>query len=318
MSAPNSTPALSKGLGFALFGFAIYSSHDAIVKSLSAYSVFQIVFFAMLFAYVPFSIARIIDASPQSLFPKHPGLVVFRSLLFVTSLCLGFYAFSKLPLVEAYVLLFCTPILISIMAIFFLGEQIALVRWLAILLGLIGVIVVLRPSVDTVNVGHLAAFLSTLSSAASAIISRKIGALENLATMIVFPMLATILVSGAALFVVYQPMPLVDLGAMFLVGALGLLGQYSILTGYRLAPAAFVAPMQYSQIVWALLFGYLFFDESVDKFVIIGSAITIFSGIIIIWRERRVSKVQANLKTRNTRPIGGPMIKQSEADSKNT
>ncbi len=305
---------LGKGLAYALFGFAIYSTHDAVVKLLGGYSVFQIVFFAMLFAYVPFSIARIIEAKPQSLSPSNPGLLTFRALLHVGALCLAFYAFSTLPLVEAYVLFFCTPILISILAIWFLGEQIALVRWFAIALGLVGVVIVLRPSIESVHAGHIAALGSAFCGAISAIISRKIGGQENMATMIVFPMLATIFVSGAALVFVYQPMPLSDLGLMFLVGALGLLGQFTILTGYRIAPAAYIAPMQYSQIIWAILFGYLFFNETIDRYVIIGSVVTILSGVIIIWRERVVSKVQANLKTRNTRSVGAPMIKQREID----
>ena len=101
---------------------------------------------------------------------------------------------------------------------------------------------------------------------------------------------------------------------MFLVGVLGLIGQYFVLVGFRSAPAAFVAPMQYSQIVWAILFGYLFFNESVDVWVIVGSAITILSGVAIIWREHAVSKVQANLNTRNTRVVGAAMMQSHEAE----
>lgn len=315
MTDNSNTNSTSVGLGlvFALFGFAVYSTHDAIVKYLKDYHVFQIVFFAMLFSYVPFSIARILAAKPLSMSPANPGLLITRAFLHVAALCFAFWAFSVLPMVEAYVLLFCTPLMISVLAIFFLGEQIALLRWLAIVLGLVGVIVVLRPSVESMQMGHLAALASAFCGASSAVISRKIGATENMATMILFPMLATILVSGGALYFVYQPMPLGHLSLMFLIGALGLLGQYCVLNGFRHAPAAFVGPMQYSQIIWAIVFGYLFFDESIDKWVMVGSTITIFSGIAIIWRERTVSKVQANIKTRNARMVSAPMMKASEA-----
>ncbi len=135
-----------------------------------------------------------------------------------------------------------------------------------------------------------------------------------MATMILFPLLATIIVSGSALYFVYKPMPLNDMALMFLVGALGLLGQYSVLTGFKMAPAAYVGPMQYSQIVWAILFGYIFFNESIDRWVIIGSLITVLSGVAIIWRERAVSKVQANLKTRNARMVGAPMMKHAKVE----
>lgn len=306
--------SISVGLISALIGFAIYSSHDAVVKSLKDYHVFQIVFFAMLFSYVPFSIARIVEAKPQSMSPTNPELLILRAFLHVGGLCASFYAFSTLPMVEAYVLIFCTPLLISVFAVWFLGEQIAFYRWIAIFFGLVGVVVVLRPSVDTIELGHGFALIAAFCGAGSAVISRKIGASENMATMILFPLLAMILVSGSALYFVYQPMPLKDLALMFLVGALGLLGQYLVLTGFRKAPAAFVAPMQYSQIIWAILFGYVFFGESIDKWVIVGSIITIGSGVAIIWRERVASKVQANIHTRNARSIGAPMMKQREID----
>lgn len=312
-AAHSTSPAIGLGLLSALIGFAVYSTHDVVVKYLRDYHVFQIVFFAMLFSYVPFSIARIIEGKPLSLSPSNPTLLTIRALLHVCALSLGFYSFSTLPLVEAYVLFFCTPLLISVLAIWFLGEHIAFVRWLAIALGLVGVIVVLRPNPETIQLGHFTALGCALAGAFSAIISRKIGGKENMATMILFPLLATIIVSGVALIFVYKPMPIADLGLMFLVGALGLLGQYLVLRGYLLAPAAYVAPMQYSQIIWAIIFGYVFFNEQIDVWVVVGSSITVFSGIIIIWRERTVSKVQANLRTRNVRSVGGPLIKTRES-----
>ena len=306
--------SIPAGLAFALFGFAIYSTHDAVVKSLQGYHVFQIVFFAMLFSYVPFSIARIIENKPQSMSPANPALLITRAILHVGALCFAFYAFSTLPMVQAYVILFCTPLIISVLAIFFLGEKIAFARWVAIVMGLVGVIVVLRPSVDTIKLGHFAALAAAFCSGATAVISRKISATENMATMILFPLLATIIISGSALYFVYKPMPLNDLALMFLVGALGLLGQYSVLTGFRMAPAAYIGPMQYSQIVWAILFGYVFFNESIDRWVVVGSLITVLSGVAIIWRERAVSKVQANLKTRNARMVSAPMMKQAKVE----
>ena len=297
-----------------LAGYAAYSAHDALVKALSDYSVFQTLFFAMLFAYVPFSVTRIASAKPLSLMPLHPKLVLLRATLNVLSLSFAFSAFVTLPLVEVYVLLFCTPLIISVLAIIFLGERIALVRWLLILLGMIGVIIVLRPSIDTVELGHIFALSAAFCSATAAIIARKIGGQENMATMILFPLLATILATGCALYFVYKPMPIQHLAMMFLIGALGLLGQYCNLSGFRHAPAAYVAPMQYSQIIWAILFGYLFFNESIDQWVIIGSLITIASGVGMILRERKVSKIQANLNTRNGRAVGAPLMKTREAE----
>jgi len=302
------------GVLLALSGFAVFSAHDALVKVLSDYSIFQIIFFAMLFGYVPFSLAMVSSERPQSLKPVNLTLVLLRSILTVGGLCFGFLSFSLLPMVETYVLLFCTPLIISILAIVFLGETIALIRWVAIILGLLGVIIVLRPSLDTIETGHLFGFCAAICGAGAAIISRKIGHMENAATLIIFPLIANILVTGSMLYFVYQPMPLNDLALMFLIGTLGLTGQLLVLLAYRSAPAGLIAPTQYSQVIWAILLGSLFFGESIDGFVILGSAITVASGLLILWRETHASSIKPNLSTRNTRMVMAALLKTRESD----
>ena len=311
----HSNSSAVKGLLFALLGFAFFSVHDALVKVLSDYSIFQIIFFAMLFGYVPFSLARITSDRPQALRPVNITLVLVRSVLTVGGLSFAFLSFSMLPMVETYVLLFCTPLIITVLAIIFLGEIIALARWFAIIMGLIGVIIVLRPTVDTVEIGHLYGLCAALCGSGAAIISRKIGNMENAATLIIFPLIANILFTGSMLYFVYKPMPLNDMALMFLIGTLGLAGQYLVLSAYRSAPAAFVAPMQYSQIIWAIIFGLLFFGESIDRFVIIGSCVTVASGLLILWRETRSSSsIKPNLNTRNTRMVMAALMKSKGSD----
>lgn len=306
-----------KGLLFALAGFAVFSLHDVLVKVLKDYSVFQTIFFAMLFGYVPFSLVRMFDTRQISLRPVYPALVLLRGLLMVGALCLAMLGFSLLPMVQVYVLLFTTPLIISVLAIPFLGERIHLFRWLTISLGLVGVIVVLRPTVDTLEWGHLFALLSAFCGGGAAIISRKIGQLENPETLILVPMLLTILVSGGVLYFVYQPMELADLGLMFLIGVLALLGQLLLLNGYRNAPAALAAPMQYSQLIWAVFYGTLFFHETLDRYIIIGSCITVLSGVLMVWRETQVSKQQPILRTRNVRMVSAGPVPGSERDGAN-
>ncbi|MEZ5450565.1 MAG: DMT family transporter [Thiolinea sp.] len=303
-TATHEQSTVVRGLLFSLAGFAVFSLHDVFVKWLSSYSVFQIIFFAMLFGYVPFSLVRLFDARSLSLRPVHPWLVALRALLMVGSLCLAFIGFSLLPMVQVYVLLFTTPLIISLLAIPFLGEQIHLFRWLTILLGLVGVVIVLRPSPETLSIGHLCALLAAVCGAGAAIISRKIGHVENAATLMLAPMFLNILVSGGFLYFVYQPMPLGDLGLMFLIGAMALLGQLLVLYGYRNAPAALAAPMQYSQLIWAIFYGVVFFNDAVDRYILLGSMITILSGLLMVWRETKVSKQQPILSTRNMRMVG--------------
>jgi drug/metabolite transporter (DMT)-like permease len=217
-------------------------------------------------------------------------------------------------MVQVYVLLFTTPVLISLLAIPFLGEKIHASRGISILMGFIGVIVVLRPSPENLEIGHLFGFAAALCNSSASIISRKIGNVENAAILILSPLLLSIFLSGGTLYFVYTPMPLGDLSLMFLLGVFALLGQLFILTGYRCAPAAVVAPMQYSQILWAILFGWLFFDESVDQVAVIGLVITVFSGVMIVWRETIASVRQPVLHSRNTRSVASGPMPGSESD----
>ena len=308
------TTSVVKGPLLALAGFAVFSTHDALLKTLSEYSVFQTIFFAMLFGYVPFSVARVIDQNPGSIKAINPKLVVLRSLLMVGSLCSAFLAFSMLPMVEVYVLIFMAPLIISVLAIYFLGEQVHMFRWFAILLGLVGVIIVLRPSIDTLTIGHLFGLLAAAGSAGAAIIARKVGSSENAATLILYPLLTSIIITGCVLPFVYKPMPLEALGVMFLIGVFGQIGQLLILFAYRSANAAFIAPMQYSQMIWAVIFGLLFFNETIDQWVIIGSLVTIFSGVLIVWREAIVSKIKPNLNSRNSRMVSAAPAPIRESD----
>jgi len=298
----------------ALIGFLAFSVHDALVKILPEYSVFQILFFAMLFGYVPFTVVRLIDKKPSSIKAVNPKLVIFRALLLFGSVTCAFLAFSMLPLIDVYVLIFLSPIIISILSIYYLGEKVFLFRWFAIIIGLVGVLIVLRPSIETLTLGHLFGFLAAICSSSAAIISRKIAATESAAALMLFPMLTTILITGCILPFVYVPMPLADLGVMFLIGGLGLTGQLFNLFAYKTAPAAFVAPMQYSQIIWAVIFGSLFFNEVADKWEVIGSIITVLSGVMIVWREVVASKVRPILNTRNTRMVSAAPAPTSDSD----
>lgn len=314
MNTTNNSLVL-RGLLISLVGYAVFSAHDALVKVLSDYSVFQIIFFAMLFGYVPFSLVRITDARAVSLRPVHPWWVFIRAAMMVGALCFAFLAFSMLPLVQVYVLLFTTPVLISLLAIPFLGERIHIVRAMLIIVGLIGVLVVLRPTLQRLELGHLFGALSAFCGAGAAIISRKIGREEVSATLIISPLILNIIVSGCLLYFVYKPMSLLDLSLMFLLGVFALVGQLCILTGYRNAPAAVVAPMQYSQIIWAIIFGTLFFNESVDTLTLVGAAITITAGILMVWRESRVSVHQPVLRSRNMRSVGSAPLPGFESEN---
>ena len=324
MSPLNQLPTPSKdtplrGLGFAVLGFALFASHDAIIKSLGeTYSVFQIIFFGVLFAFVPMALMMLTDRAVDNFRPHHPWLILLRSALMIVSMTSAFYAFVTLPLTEVYSLLFAVPLLVTALSVPLLGEVVRARRWAAVGVGLVGVIIVLRPGVSEFTLGHLAALTAACTSAVAAIVIRKIGSEERSAVLILYPMLLSLLAMAVMLPFVYVPVDLPHLGLMAMVGLISILAQLCIIAAYRSAPAAVVAPTQYSQIIWATAFGTLLFSERPDIFVAIGSGVIIISGVFVVWRESRenVSKRSPVLRTANPRFDTGPSPKPKPDQSK--
>jgi len=317
VSTLNSRPPTANplaGSAIALLAFAVFSTHDALIKSVTATSVFQIAFFIVLFSFVPFSFFLALDASKKSLRPRLPGLVALRCLFSLGSLLSAIYAFQALPLAQVYPLIFSAPILITLLAIPILGEKVHLFRWFAIAFGMLGVLVVLRPGQVPMSTGHFAALLAAACVACTAVVTRKIGARELSVTLILYPMLVNTVFTGICLLFVYQPMSGRTLLTLAAVGMLSVLGQALLIRAYRLSEAQFVAPMQYSQMIWAILYGSLFFGEIPDRFVIYGGLIIVASGLLFLWRELMVSVTKPVLRTRNLRMSAGPQTIPSESD----
>jgi drug/metabolite transporter (DMT)-like permease len=277
-----------RGVALALASFAIYATHDVLIKYLGGlYSPFQIVFFSVLFGFPMMALFLIRDAQGSSLRPVHPFWMTLRTAIIVVNAATAFYAFAVLPLAQTYAILFAAPLLITLLAIPMLGERVGLRRGAAVGIGLCGVIIVLQPGVTDFNLGHLAALVAAVCSAMNAVIMRKIGGAERAVVLLLYPMIANVVVMGAALPFVYRPMPGLDLLAATIIAAFALIATWLLILAYRMAPAAKVAPMQYSQIIWATIFGALFFNEALEWSTAFGTAVIIASGIYIVFREDR-------------------------------
>lgn len=317
MTVDATTNNALKGAGLGLIGFAVFSLHDAVIKSVVGIPVFQVAFFAILFSFVPFTLFLAFDSTERTMRPRLPGLIALRCLFNVVGLLSVFYAFGKLPLSEVYSLLFAAPILITLLAIPILGERIRAIRWFAIILGLVGVLVVLRPGSESLSLDHLAAVTAAACVACNSIVTRKIGSREHSLTLIMYPMLTSVVVTGIATAFVYVPMTGDVLLKLCVVGMLSVFGQTLMIQAYRSSEAQFVAPMQYSQMLWALIYGAWIFNESADRTVLLGSAVIVCSGLLFIWRELVASVKQPVLRNRNVRIAGGPQAQSVESD-KNT
>jgi len=307
----------AKGALLALLAFGIFATHDIFVKILGAqYSPIQIVFFSVMFSF-PLATAMLMrDAKPGTLVPVHPWWVALRTVAAVTTAICAFYAFTVLPLAQTYAILFAAPLLITILAIPILGEKVRIRRWLAVIVGLSGVLIVLRPGSTDLTLGHAAALAAAVGGSIASIIVRRIGADERPVVMLLYPMVANFVLMGAALAFVYKPMPIEHLGLVALVSVFAWTAGRLIIAAYQIGEAAIIAPMQYSQILWAAVYGALFFNESIDRMTLIGASVIIGSGLYIVLRESRSDATSTTpvLRTRSRHETGtymraGPFLR---------
>ncbi len=279
-------PSNLKGVTFALAGFAVFATHDGIIKFLGGhYAPFQILFFSVLLSFPLATLMLMSDNAPGTLRPVHPWWVSLRTVAAMLTGVSAFYAFSVLPLAQVYAFIFAAPLLITVLSIPILGEKVGLHRWAAVILGLTGVLIVLRPGTEPLTLGHIAGLGAATGTAFSSVVTRKIGAEERSAVMMLYPMTANVIVMGAILPFVYQPMPIAHIGLLAVVSLFGFTGALALIAAYRSGDAAIIAPMQYSQIIWAALIGAIVFGETPDRFTWIGAGVIVLAGVYVVLRE---------------------------------
>ncbi|WP_136441717.1 DMT family transporter [Pacificoceanicola onchidii] len=235
---------------------------------------------------------------------KRPMGHVWRGLIGVAAMGTGFTALGLLPLPEVTALGYAAPLLTVLFAALLLGERIRLFRMSAVALGLVGVVVVLWPrlSLDALDqaaaLGVACILISAVLRALAQIHIRRMVATEETAAIVFwFSMTATLFSLLTAPFGWVWPEPVV-FAQLVLAGLVGGVAQILLTSSYRHAEAALLAPFDYASILFAILFGYVFFDEVPTVMVLIGSAIVMAAGVLIIWRER-----QLGLKRGKARPV---------------
>ncbi len=296
----------TRGALYALIAFAIFSTHDVIIKILGgAYSPVQIVFFSVLFSFPLATLYLMRDTTSGTLIPKHPYWMAARTVAAVVTGFCAFYAFSVLPLAQVYAIIFASPLLITVLAIPVLGEVVRLRRWVAVLVGLVGVIIVLRPGQTELELGHLAALAAAVGGAFASVIVRKIGREERTVVIMLYPMMANFIVMAAMLPYVYEPLPLLDLARLGVIALFAWTAGRFLIAAYNSGEAVIVAPMQYSQIIWATAYGFFFFDELPDMGTLLGSSVIIASGLYIVLRESRSDVSEAPVLRTRSRPETG-------------
>ena len=281
----------------ALFGIAamgLYCLYDVTIKLLgSNYSPLQILFCAGL-VFVPLILLQTFWSGRASLRPVMPGLTVARVAVAMLNSMFGAYAFSVLPLAECYAVFFLMPLMIALLAVPALGEPMDLARGLAIAIGFGGVIIALQPGGHAaLGLGHLAAFTAAALGAVNYVILRKTSSVESTGVLLLYPATVQLAAVGLAMPSLWVPMPAAHWALTSLMGVEVFAGGLLIIAAYRIAAAIVVAPMQYSQIIWAALLGWLLFDEKMSPAMILGIAIIIAAGLYILLYKPRTSASEA-------------------------
>jgi drug/metabolite transporter (DMT)-like permease len=286
--------------GMALVAFTLYSIHDLLIKQLSqSVSVIQIVFLSTLFTFPMISVWLVSRRELTTLRPTNLKAVLFRSISMVIIMLSVFFAFQRLPMAQVYSLLFVAPLVITALSGSILKERVDAFSWAAIVVGFVGVLVVLRPNVGVIDIGHIAAVGAAVLNALNAIVVRKIGGTERSVILVLYPLFIVLLVTTALLPAVFVPVDLHQILISALIAILALISAVLVIHAYRQGRAQVIAPMQYSQIIWGCVFGYLFFEEVPDRYTLLGTLIIIVAGVFIVTRRDPGSVVEDEI----SRPI---------------
>ncbi|HEY1382313.1 MAG TPA: DMT family transporter [Dongiaceae bacterium] len=283
----SSTHSPIKGIALGFTAYFLFSCSDANVKALGGrLPVFEIGFFQILFAAIILLFLKPRDERWRDAARLHrPGLVALRGLAGAAAGILGIYAFTTLPFAEAYALIFLSPSIATILSIFILNEQVGWRRWLAVALGFAGVLAIVRPGFETLHLGHLAAFAVSFCAASTIIILRTLGQTERRVSLLAAVVLTSLLLNGTLMLRDFHWPAIMDLPYLLAAGVFAGIAQLCLILATRAAPANQVAPAQYSQMIWALMIGAIFFTEFPDLPAAIGIGLIAISGLFTFLRE---------------------------------
>lgn len=275
----------------ALVAFLLFSLMDAVVKGLAVtYPATQIVFGNGLVMLAVVGVMTLRRGGAGELRTSRPGLQLLRGLAGTLSASAAFFAFSQIPLADAYAIIFTTPLLVTLLSVPILGEAVGWRRTTAVLVGFLGVMIMLQPGQGELGVGNLAAMVAAAGAATSIIAMRKLVATESTTSIALYSNLTMVIALGLPL-PFYGVVPSVsDLGLFLLAGSLGSAALLTLITAYRKAPAAMIAPFQYSQMIWGVLLGLMLFGDLPGWPVLLGGAVVAASGLFTLHRQRVVAE----------------------------
>ncbi|EAQ02740.1 membrane protein, putative [Pseudooceanicola batsensis HTCC2597] len=220
------------------------------------------------------------------------GLFALRGALHAVGVALWFYAMATIPLADVTAMNYLSPIYVTIGAALFMGEKLAARRIIAVVVGLVGALVILRPGFREISEGHVAMMIAALVFAGSYLLAKHLtDATDPIAVITMLSVWVTVGLIPLAAPVWVTP-TWFQIVMLFVTAAFATLGHYLMTLGFRAAPITVTQPVTFLQLVWAVALGVLLFDEPVDPFVILGGLMIIGAISFITWREAVAKKTQ--------------------------
>lgn len=289
-AAPNSNGNPVKGIFWMVMTGVCFVAVTALVKTLggripAAESAFLRYVIGLVFL-IP--VWR--ELTAIKLTPRQKKLFGLRGIVHSLGVILWFYAMTRIPIAEVTAMNYLNPVYVSILAVFLLGERMAMRRVLAVISALIGSLIILRPGFRELDPGHIAMLGTALLFAGSYLIAKIVSG-ELPASMVVALLSITVTIGLAPFAIAVWVTPsLADLGVLAAIACFATAGHYTMTLAFAAAPVTVTQPVTFLQLVWSVLLGALFFEEPADPWVILGGGIIMASVIFITWREAVLRK----------------------------
>ena len=282
------------GVLLGLLSFSIYAVGDAFTKGFAGQiGVFQLQFFINLFALVPIVFAKDKSERWRDTFTlANPLLMHGRAVLYTAATLCFTFAVTTIPFAETYSLAFLSPLFLALFAMLVLREKVVVTRWLLIGLSFVGVLIVVRPGFRELGIGHLSAILCALLAAAANTILRIVSNSEKQISIIAINGAYQLVVCGTLMLVAgFTPLGWGELARLALIGIMGGFAQIIIIRAVARTPASHIGPTQYVQILWAVVLGAIFFNETPDAIGYIGLAILVAAGIATVFSDGAQARI---------------------------
>jgi drug/metabolite transporter (DMT)-like permease len=280
-------PQVGAAIGLILFGVMGGLGLDLCAKAiLETYPLEQFVFLRSLIGITLFLLLARQFGGLRSLVTRRWAWHLLRTLLASGAMFGFFFGLSKMPLIDALTLGFTAPLIMTALSVPLLGEYVGWRRWLAVVAGFAGVLMILRPGTGTFSPAAMSVLFAALCYACLAITARKLADTESTFSLSVYVIAGPMIISGLLSIDGDWKAPDAIGWTLFLVaGMCSVIAWIGLVGGYRRASPSVLAPFEYTALVAGAIAGYLIWDEVPDRWVIAGALIIISSGLYIVYRE---------------------------------